>query len=249
MYYNCFVKTFLCIIFISLSFKVNCQNLIINPSFEEYTKCPKAKLNNYIYTHDLNGWSGNGFYLNKCGYYNKEPRTGNGMVELVLFSNTPYLKPTTLIGTLNGPLIREQYYYFEMYVCYSTLSTGLWAIDAIGVGFVENSKKIDSVFDAQISNPKGKIITDSVNWTKIAGYYRAKGNEKYIVIGNFTSRKQVNYQTIRPSQDKRGIKKEYRTKSFNNASYYFDDLLLKPVSDSLYISDSCNIIKQLIKDN
>jgi hypothetical protein len=37
----------------------------------------------------------------------------------------------------------------------------------------------------QIENPTNRFLTDTANWTKISGIYKAHGREKYITIGNF----------------------------------------------------------------
>lgn len=252
MNHKFFIITLLFLLVLTFHSKVNCQNLIVNPGFEEYTKCPRDKLNNHLAPHGVKGWDYNGQYWNKCGIYYKEPHSGSGVAELNLFCQTPFVRGVGMVGTLSSTLVKDQCYYFEMYVCLSNhYEYGVIAIDAFCVGFIANNKiKLsDTIREGQIYNPKGKIITDTLNWTKISGYFKANGNEKYIIIGEFKTRKEVNFQIIRPYKTKKEIKKNYKTKSFNNAVYYIDDLLLRPVSDSLYSSDSCHLIKPIMKNN
>jgi hypothetical protein len=226
--------------------------LIVNPGFEEYTKCPRDKLNNHLAPHGVKGWAYNGWYWNTCGVYYKEPHSGNGVAMLDFFHQTPYVRDIGMVGTLCSALVKDQCYYFEMYVClFNEWKKGIIAIDAICVGFIENNKikLTDTVRDGQIYSPKGKIISDTLNWTKISGYFKAKGNEKYIIIGDFKPRKEVNYQMINPYTNKKEIKKDYKNESYNNADYYIDDLLLRPVNDSIYLSDSCNLLNPTINKN
>jgi hypothetical protein len=71
-------------------------------------------------------------------------------------------------------------------------------------------------FSPQVQNPVGNIITDTTNWTKIEGSFKANGNEDYITIGNFYT--DANTDTIR-----------LRPLPFPNASangYYVDDMHL-----------------------
>lgn len=222
--------------FLSVILNSFSQNLIINPGFEEYTKCPRDKLNNHLESHGVKGWRFAGDYWNTCGQYYKEPHSGNGVAELWFFCQTPYVRNVGMLGTLTSTLVKDKYYYFEMFVCLSqSRNMGTIAIDAICIAFTENDKfrLKDTIREVQICSPKEKIISDSVNWTKISGYFKATGNEKYIVIGGFKPRKEVNYKMINPYTNKKIIKKHYKTESYNHASYYIDDLLLVPVKDSI----------------
>lgn len=84
MNYKFCVNTILLLIVFSLQCKVNCQNLIVNPDFEEYTKCPRDKLNYHLAPHGVKGWDYNGWYWNKCGVYYKEPHSGNGVIQYLI---------------------------------------------------------------------------------------------------------------------------------------------------------------------
>lgn len=50
----------------------------------------------------------------------------------------------------------------------------------------------------QVSNPKGNIITDTLNWTAISGTFTAAGNEKYLLLGNFLDDNNVATDTVNP---------------------------------------------------
>jgi hypothetical protein len=71
-------------------------------------------------------------------------------------------------------------------------------------------------FTPQIQNPLGNIISDTLNWTKIEGSFKANGNEEYITIGNFFT--DSNTDTMRLTNSLNPI--------FVNCGYYVDDMHL-----------------------
>lgn len=208
-----------------------CQNLIKNPGFEDYYKCPEHDLRNniknYSFIHD---WTGNADYENTCGTFHHVPHGGSGHVSVCLFTDFQAYSGY-IAGVIDTPLIQGNTYYFEMYVCLDSYFKYRWAIDAICISFSESNKPLDSIINVDIRNPMGKIISDTINWTKVSGYYQAKGNEKYVLIGNFCSRKQVNKSSelLYRSKIKRSILQS--NKSFNNAIYLIDDVLLVAVEE------------------
>jgi gliding motility-associated-like protein len=66
------------------------------------------------------------------------------------------------------------------------------------------------MFDSQIKNNRTNIIKDTLNWVKISGIYKAKGGEKFFIIGNFSDSTEVYYEDTQVSP-------------FVDASYYFID--------------------------
>jgi hypothetical protein len=66
------------------------------------------------------------------------------------------------------------------------------------------------------------LLTDSINWTKISGLFRARGGERYLTVGDFSE--------IRLS---RADSTDWPTDSLksvwlNCSMYYVDDIMLKP---------------------
>ena len=51
----------------------------------------------------------------------------------------------------------------------------------------------------QIKNAHGHYATDTLNWTALTGTFTAQGNEKHVVIGNFTANNLVDSILINPS--------------------------------------------------
>jgi len=75
------------------------------------------------------------------------------------------------------------------------------------------------------------IITDNINWTLITGIYKASGGENYITLGLFYT-----------DNDPLLLKTDYGTHNTgcanidNSAYYYIDDVMVKPVSETVKIS-------------
>ncbi|MFZ2205563.1 MAG: gliding motility-associated C-terminal domain-containing protein, partial [Minisyncoccia bacterium] len=174
------------------------QNLVSNPSFENFTSCPTGggQINkafpwfnptfntpNYYNSCSIN--ASISVPANQIGYQN--PRTGNAYGELDVFYGTP--NGRTYIETpLSDTLIKGKKYCVEFYVSLAEVSK--YASSSIQVYFSK-----DSIYDystlynlpyiAQFENISGNVISDTVNWILVSGTYIAGGGEKYMTIGNF----------------------------------------------------------------
>src|SRR5690606_34543514 len=81
-------------------------------------------------------------------------------------------------------------------------------------------------------------VTDTSNWTKVSGIYKARGGEKHIILGSFASRR------------KEYVKIKYNKKSpFKRvARYYIDDVCVTKVNSKKECA--CNVIeKQEVRDS
>lgn len=85
------------------------------------------------------------------------------------------------------------------------------AIDRIGMYFSSNSFQCNAApsptlplipylnVPAQVENPAGNIISDTLNWIEISGTFVASGNEQYLTIGNFHNDAGTTIVTVNPS--------------------------------------------------
>ena len=104
-----------------------------------------------------------------------------------------------------------------------------YATDDIGAYF-SISSSISFPEIAQINNPSGNFITDTVNWTLISGIMTAQGGEKYINIGNFKNDANT---TVIISNSSSSIPETY---------YFIDDVSMYELPDiNAGINDSINI--------
>jgi outer membrane protein OmpA-like peptidoglycan-associated protein len=219
------------------------ENLIYNPSFEQYLACPQ-KIEPYGYMSQAMAWwqptGGSADYYNKCGAKQTSipknklgiqmPRTGVGMVGIYT-SKTTYRE--YIQTELKEYLEEGRTYKLTFYVSLSEFSSG--AIATIGGLFTSNriaedtremltekniikydngvSQSISTYLKPQVVNSFDNPITDVENWIKIEGEFIAKGGEKFLTIGNFY-----------PAQQSNVVDLPYLTYLLPGAYYYIDDV-------------------------
>ena len=210
-----FIKVPFCMVFLVLLMPNGvCQNLVLNPSFEQYDTCPNSafQLNRAKYWFSAN-WGGGGSseYYNACDNpgpcgvpYNylggfQYARTGNAYCGTGFYKNDSEYREY-VEGTLNAYLNIGTTYCVSFYVSLSDYST--YGIDALGIYFTNDSliTHIGGVWHIipQVLNDSLHIITDTTNWTKISGSFTAFGGERFFTIGNFKYDNQTNTITVLP---------------------------------------------------
>lgn len=138
-------------------------------------------------------------------YQNKEPRT--------------YLQ-----AKLKKTLKKDQKYCVRYYTTLSDLSK--YAADQHGAYLSKMLIKKDDegnlTYNAQVPTLKTKIYDDMFSWQGVCGVYEAKGDEQYLLIGNFAANEKTNTtKTKRPRGESR--------MQANNAYYYIDDVSVFPI--------------------
>lgn len=184
-------------------------NLIPNPSFEE-VDCnlvhESGEFNgkaepwyNVFKTPDIfNGCGANTYWAGvpvNNGCY-QEARTGIGYARIYTYSSTP--KTTEYFGVqLLSNLKKNQIYYVRFFVSVTNgdcLVPGDSCVsDAIALAFAdyhyigEEELGAETIppFEPAISNPRGNILRDTLNWIPISGCYQADGTESHAIIGSF----------------------------------------------------------------
>lgn len=170
----------LTLIFSFISLLSFSQNLIPNPSFEQYKLCPTG--NGFGEINKLENWyevySSADYYNCSAGipgnsFGSQYAKTGNGYIG---FANGESIGVKLL-----NPLETGKDYLVEFYVSLAD-DYGIATKD-IGIHFSRDSICV-------YSNPEGNlqiknldlVISDSVGWTKISGIYNSKGCEKYLAL-------------------------------------------------------------------
>jgi gliding motility-associated-like protein len=193
-------------IFIVFSMKsISQNNLVINGDFETTISC-NIDMGDLAFAppwnsptigtpdlfHSCIGSSGNlpGIPLNRFGYqfaHSGSAYAGFYAMYIGSLNNREYIQ-----GQLSNKLIHNKLYYFSALISPSDIPTPsyyLVGIDKIGVYF-SNISYYDPVNNfllvtPQIVSDTSKTYSNTINWMKISGYYRAKGDEQYLTIGNF----------------------------------------------------------------
>ena len=253
-----FVKPLSVILFLFISPIIVAQNLVSNPSFEDFYDCPRDIS---FFHKNVKHWSipnnGTTDYFNACsekmGFKNfigyQKARTGTGYAGIHTYYKKDYRE--YIQGKLKQTLKRDKKYNVTFYI--SLADSSKYAIKRLG--FMTSSQKFNAyrsktyidakTFSKRISNLKfhpiikKNYLDNSKEWTKISFTYTAKGFENYFCIGNFNSNSSTEKSKI-PS----------RPDLFSY--YYIDDVSITPLEIEVEKSSKTPIIeasKEPLKTN
>jgi hypothetical protein len=221
------MKLRILIISIILPFLGQGQNLVPNPSFENFIECPDTSILGFNTTSDWYQWNSadyfntcdttpyNGVPMNFIGGY-QWPTDGNAYAGLKVFN--PLLFSREYIEVeLDSTLLSGETYYVRFYL--NLADSFKYGITNVGAMFT------DTLFDPfpppswnwqtgspQFENLSTNMLTDKNNWMKVSGSFIASGGEKFLTIGNFSEDSVTNSQlSITPSP------------GTQNGTYYFID--------------------------
>jgi hypothetical protein len=237
------------------------QNLVQNPSFEEYDVCPTG--------HNLIGEQPNtcNEYREMYGYFNacntniysqanvpyaaqgtyQYAASGNAFVGLYSYYPQGYIKEAIVGCQLNSALNIGTRYYVSFKANLAAIDSTLWyntATDKLGVLFSVNPYSKDNPiprnnFAHVYTNT---IITDTLNWVRITGSFIADSAYQYICLGNFFDYAHTNtlfyYTCFNPTCSCEDIScncPPTHETCYYAAFYYIDDICVS--SDSLMCAD------------
>lgn len=216
------------------------QNLVPNPSFEEYTDCPYDGSGSgqlYFAIPWYSPSQGSPDYFNSCDVTNvlsvpdnvlgyEYARTGKGYAGFFSFYIWGLSREYIQVELLQ-PLIYNINYCVNFYL--SLADTTNYAVNNIGAYLSANliSSSNDSNFPntPQILNNSLNPLTSKINWIKISGTFMAAGGEKYITIGNFNN--DANSDTIKVGLN-----------GWNVTYYYIDDVSVYPCDAPVYTAEA-----------
>jgi gliding motility-associated-like protein len=176
------------------------QNLVPNPSFEDLIACPNfaSQLDSAVAWFDPT--QGTTELYHGCApvsSYASVPEDGTGGFQLArtgqayagLFTwrtDVENMREYAEVE-LTSPLQAGTCYKVEFYV--NMPNDHPYACDGFGahfsVGPIGSLDPFVLPFTADIANPAGALITDTLGWTLISGVYTAGGGETHITLGNF----------------------------------------------------------------
>lgn len=199
------------------------ENLVPNPSFEQYTNCP----DNYGELQNATGWqtsAGSPEYYNACdtsglvsvpyndfGY--QDAADGSGYIGLYTFLKDSPNDREYVGRQLISPLVIGQKYYISMKVNL-TLKPNYFCCASNKIGALFSTQQYQG--STPVNNfshvYSDKIITDTIGWTLIKGVMVADSAYQYITLGNFFD--DLNTDTLQ-FNDSAGVVFTY---------YYVDDV-------------------------
>jgi len=204
------------LLYMFLHFSINAQtNLVPNGDFEYFSSCPTttSQINLAVPWYDPNGATSD--YLNSCsavgsgmnvpncifGFSFQNAHSGSaysgiGCLQTIGSNYREYIQ-CQFSSTLNN----NRVYYIEFYV--NLAGNGKYAVNNVGAFIsdtaITNNNPPNPIYATpQIMLQGNPIITDTINWVKISGYYHSHGSEKFITIGNFCSDSATMIQVVNP---------------------------------------------------
>jgi|GEM_PF-776294 len=178
------------------------QNLVPNPSFEEYTSCPSGggQLSSAAPWEALP--NNDVEYFNSCsthpdysvpyqgGYNYQQAHSGDAFAGSILYYIPGFNTREYIQCQLSATLSANRTFYAEFWVNRAGGAFGgKYAINNISLSF--RSAYTDPAFytgtlhySPDIITYTNPIIDDTLDWVRINGVYVANGTENYIVIGN-----------------------------------------------------------------
>jgi hypothetical protein len=198
------------------------QNLVPNPSFEEYTECPQGTGELDAQVVGWESWSLTPDFFHPCNnaglgvagvpenaWGSQEPITGNAYAALFTFADYEENTREYIATELNAPLSQGVLYYLMFYVSMPETIEGLpgdgggpdrqCATNNLGLRFFKDP---DYGIFPPISNPfvpdnfahlnYTELISDTINWTLIEGWFTADDEYNWVALGNFFTDQETN---------------------------------------------------------
>lgn len=169
------------------------QNLVLNPSFEEYWQCPEkaSSFNGFVKDWTTFFSSPNYGYVGCYDFIYRDilPVNGSGYVFLV-YSHSDLFPREYIHGTFSKPLIRDSLYYIEYYVHKTRYGVAVKNYQAYLSASYMDSIPADGTYlglEPSIEYVSSDFIVYDSGWVKVADCYLAEGGEQHIMIGLFQS--------------------------------------------------------------
>lgn len=184
------------------------QNLVPNPSFEEYEECPTATAEFATQVIGWTSWQETPDYFNVCNnsltgwvgipenvWGNQWPITGDAYAALYTYTHTDSNIREYLAAELIESLVEGETYYVSFYASQIEGETGTVPMEArcatnhVGLRFFKNPQYNNTNNTLQPDNiahvDYPNVLADSDNWTHIDGWFTADDNYNWVALGNF----------------------------------------------------------------
>lgn len=213
------------------------ENLVPNGSFESIGKKPKrlGKIESATGWVSPTGVRADLFVDTKLeeiavpdNIYGRETaHEGENYAGIVGYSYNDKMPRSYVMTRLDSPLKKGMTYCVKMYVSLSEASK--YASNNVGVHFSKKAlgtdSKVSMILEPSVVHRQNDYETMSArfNWTEVCGVYVAKGGEKYISLGNFSSNEETRYERMKKDNGTKNIK----VSQIVAAYYYIDDISVR----------------------
>jgi hypothetical protein len=235
------MKRFFTLSFLFFSITLVGQNLIPDPSAEDFVECPTGLGILETWNPNWQSFRGTPDYFNNCsiglGSNNpvgfQEPRTGEGYLGLVTFSRN-LLNAREYLGVeLVQPLITGEDYYLSFYVsrahqfnAFNLASNNIGAL-LMTENYLNQQEQGPTPGFADFNVIE--VVEDTVNWVHLSYKFVADSAYQYLAFGNFFV--DALTDTLRIGGEPDGNVTSY---------YYFDDFCLTQNSNGCDFTNSIN---------
>jgi hypothetical protein len=197
------------VVLLCLLLPVQSQNLVPNPSFEDFVdftgknisgwhKIQHSDTPDYFNFDERNPF--NNIFSEYMG--GTQPRTGNAFVGFFCLRANPQRNVKNVreyIGsTLINPLEKDSLYRVEISLCLDLESNA--AVKNFGVLFSANPPGFTRDYQLFSAKPQIEFTLSypdiTAGWITVSSFYKASGNEKCIILGNFRTDKATSYQKL-----------------------------------------------------
>ncbi|MCH2082182.1 MAG: hypothetical protein MK226_07300, partial [Saprospiraceae bacterium] len=194
------------------------ENLVLNPSFEDYEDCPDEAGEFATTVSIWTTYFANPEYMN-CdyeGFLGIGPKTGDGYAgAFLLWELVPsnYYFREYLHGQLSKPLEKDSIYYAEFYVRPDSIRGFIDRLEmTLSEEPLDSILPTNGVLDVEpVVAYQDGILSETSIYTKISGCFTAKGGEQYLTLGNFNRSPDTQFEPAIGSQS-------------NTCYMYFDDV-------------------------
>lgn len=212
-------------------FGVKAQNLVPNPSFEEI-ECFVSDEQNPRFSGFQHWYNANFATPDAWGLYDtcaindmfsfqvaitgefQLPRTDTTMAGLSALDPAGAPSRDILGVRLLDALEADTLYYLSMWV--SKGNRHNYGCDGLGMLLSSDSLFSDGSGilgpSAQVHQPFGEVILDTLDWFQVSGFYQALGGEEFLYIGNHFSNDETSYELVTG------------TANYPWAYYFYDDI-------------------------
>lgn len=245
MFFLTILKEYLLLGFLLSQALFYSQNLVLNPSFEKFNKCPSVLGN---FNKDVSFWStptqGSTDYFNTCSELMGSPKNfkgsqnsnfGKGYAGLFLYAPEDYREYIQV--KLTAPLKEGVLYNLSFYVSLADKSDT--AIKEFGILFTQSAfevpiKKVLSRMHLSKLNLGSKthleigysnFYKDTRDWIVVHTQFTAKGKEQYLTLGNFKNNKRTRRFSIKKEKEQ-------------GAYYYIDMIAVSEILSDLKLKET-----------
>lgn len=213
------------------------ENLVPNGSFESIGKKPKrlGKIESATGWVSPTGVRADLFVDTKVEeigvpdniYGRENAKEGRNYAGLTGYSYNNKEPRSYMMTKLESPMKKGMTYCVKMYV--SLAEASKYASNNVGVHFSKKAlgtdAKVSMILEPSVVHRENDYETMSArfDWTEVCGVYVAKGGEKYIALGNFSSNEDTRYERMKKDNGTKNIKVQQIVAAY----YYVDDVSVR----------------------